>query len=119
LKELLLVVANHHQDIRSDICECSPHLCDALLASIIAHLPRVWGKFFLERWTRRGEHLFVGVDASIWLPQIRIAFVPLPMVAPEIRRRAELRAVGCAESQDNLCHGFTSVLSLSLARQGE
>ena len=32
---------------------------------------------------------------------------------------AELRAVGCTESQDNLCHGFTSVLSLPLEREGE
>src|SRR5262245_16216096 len=90
LEEFLLVIANHHQDIRSDIGQCSAHLCNTLLAGIIACLPRVWGEFCLDRWRRRSEHLFIGVDTSIWLPQIRIAFIPLPMVTPEIRGCAEL-----------------------------
>src|SRR5215471_7975274 len=102
LEEFLLVIANHHQDIRSDLREDGAHLRDAFLASIIACLPGLWGEFFLDRRTRRGEDLFIGVDTSIWLAQIGIALVPLPMVAPEFWGGAELRAVGCTESQDDL-----------------
>src|SRR5262249_42742663 len=93
LEEFLLVIANHHQNIRSNSREDCTHFCDALLAGIIACLPGVWGEFFLDRWTHRGEDLFIGVDTSIGLPQIGIALVPLPMVTPEIWGCAELRAV--------------------------
>src|SRR5262245_3032304 len=113
LEEFLLVIANHHQDFRSDLGEYCAHLRDALLAGLITRLPGVWREFFLDGWARRGEHLGVGVDASIWLPQIGIVLVPLPMVTPEFWGCAELRAVGCAESQDDLCHSFTSLLSSS------
>jgi len=52
LEEFLLVIANHHQDIRSDIREYCAHFRDALLAGIIARLSGVWGEFFLDGRTR-------------------------------------------------------------------